>query len=220
MKATQLTESQFRSIVISEHRSLLIEAKQDAVDKMFKDILGSFKTMFPKVSKYVEDKAEEKEDELQEAAGLAALGLTLASPALVKAFSKIGKFFGKKLESALGRDLGVEEKAQVVYDAANKVHHLFEKPFIMFAKNVLRIKDPRKAELAGKVLFSILLGFLVYHGGVAVVKGLEHGDLAHAAVEGTTTAIKSGEITAYLGEVLSELGAFGATVAGAAEMYR
>ena len=213
MKARRLTESQFRSIVISEHRKIILEAKGDEVDKMFKDILSSFKSMFPKVSKYVEEKAEEKEEELQEAVGLAALGLTLAAPASVKGFAQVGKFFGKKLEDTLGLELGAGEKAQLVYDAANKVHHLFEKPFILFAKNVLRIKDPKKAEMAGKVLFAILLGFLVYNGGIAVMKGLEHGDIMHAAVEGATSAIKSGEITAYVGEILTELGAFGAAAA-------
>ena len=83
MRARRLTESQFRSIVISEHRKIILEAKGDEVDKMFKDILSSFKSMFPKVSKYVEEKAEEKEEELQEAVGLAALGITLAAPAIV-----------------------------------------------------------------------------------------------------------------------------------------
>ena len=48
------------------------------------------------------------------------------------------------------------------------------------------------------------------------MKGLEHGDIMHAAVEGATSAIKSGEITAYVGEILTELGAFGAAAAGAA----
>lgn len=196
-------------LLMEQWRGYINEAEEEEafdrfLEKTFGKIAGLFGDGLDASAEEVSQEIE-AEQQLDEEGILFTLGVTLAAPAIVKLFTGIAKVFGNAVKGWTGKDLGIEKVAQKINSYADKSHHLFQKPIEFFVRKVLRIKDETKVKQATELLFHLLVAFLMIYSGVGAASAATSGDTAFAGFESLLTAVKAGEVKAYLAATLKNI---------------
>jgi len=210
-------------LLMEQWRGYINEAEEEEafdrfLEKTFGKIAGLFGPQIEDEAGDIEQKKKDKkgwrrflreqgikEEEQLDEGVLFALGVTLAAPAIVKLFTGIAKVFGNAVKGWTGKDLGIEKVAEKINSYADKFHHLFHKPIEFFVRKVLRIKDETKVKQATELLFHLLVAFLMIYSGVGAATAATSGDTAFAGFESLLTAVKAGEVKAYLAATLKDI---------------
>jgi len=196
-------------LLMEQWRGYINEAEEEeAFDRFLEKTFGKMAGLFGDgLDASAEEVSQEieAEQQLDEEGILFTLGVTLAAPAIVKLFTGIAKVFGNAVKGWTGKDLGIEKVAQKINSSADKFHHLFQKPIEFFVRKVLRIKDETKVKQATELLFHLLVAFLMIYSGVGAASAATSGDTAFAGFESLLTAVKAGEVKAYLAATLKNI---------------
>lgn len=195
-------------LLMEQWRGYINEAEEEeAFDRFLEKTFEKIGTLFGGDMDDATDTVSqeiETEQSLDEGV-LFGLGVTLASPAIVKIFTGIAKILGNAITGWTGKDLGIEKVAEKINFYADKFHHLFHKPIKFFVHKVLRIKDEKKAHQATELLFHLLVAFLMVYSGVGAASAASSGKAGLAGFESALAAIKAGEVRAYLASSLKNV---------------
>ena len=194
-------------LLMEQWRGYINEAEEEAFDRFLEKTFGKIAGLFGDgLGDSTEEVSQEIEAEKSLDEGvLFGLGVTLAAPAIVKLFTGIAKVFGNTVKGWTGKDLGIEKVAEKINHYADKFHHLFQKPIEFFVRKVLRIKDETKAKQATQLLFHLLVAFLMVYSGVGAATAASSGETGLAGFESVLTAVKAGEVKAYLAATLKNI---------------
>jgi hypothetical protein len=176
----------------------VVDALQDEMD----DILDG-----------IEDKLElasEKQQSTNEGL-LTIVSIGLALPAILGLIARIGKKAGKVVNSMLGSKPTEKEEEEQWFAKLGKIaddlHHLYMIPLEkLFSKF---IKDPKKAKKAANIMFHVIIAILLVASGTTAVKAIQSKNISFATLEGALTAIKGGELSAFVSnalEIVSDTG--------------
>ncbi len=195
-------------LLMEQWRGYINEAEEEeAFDRFLEKTFGKIAGLF---GDGLDDSAEEVSQEIEaeqplDEGVLFALGVTLAAPAIVKLFTGIAKVFGNAVKGWTVKYLCIEKVAEKINHYADKFHHLFHKPIEFFVRKVLRIKDETKVKQATELLFHLLVAFLMIYSGVGAASAATSGNTAFAGFESLLTAVKAGEVKAYLAATLKDI---------------
>lgn len=201
-------------LVMQSWRSYLEENEEESkfdkhVENTFEKIAKIFGKKLEQETKEISRKTKEETGKIDESnlneSVLFTLGVTLAAPAIVKMFTGIAKIFGNSIKGWTGKDLGIEKIAEKINSYADRVHHSFHTPINFFVRKVLRIKDEAKAKQATELLFHLLVAFLMVYSGVGAAKAASAGETGLASFESLLTAVKAGEVRAFLVASLKQI---------------
>jgi len=196
-------------LLFENWRGYLQEAEdEDDFDRFLEKVFNKVATLLGRKINETGNEIKQKveQDERLDEGILFALGLTLAAPAVAKLFAGVARIFGNTIKGWTGKDIGAEALADKITLYANKAHHLFEKPIHLFVTKVLRIQDEKKAEQATELLFTLLVAFLMVYSGVGAAAAMGAGQTSLAGFEGALSAVKGGEVIAFLKTTLKRLG--------------
>jgi hypothetical protein len=84
---------------------------------------------------------------------------------------------------------------------ADELHHLYMIPIEGTVKKF--IKDPKKAKNIANGIFHIIVAVFLIASGATAVKALQAKQVSLASLEGALSAIKGGELNAYIKKLFS-----------------
>lgn len=194
--------SELRQLIKEEIQSILressLDSKEQAViddvkDEM-SDILNSMESEFEKVSKTTNEGV------------LTVASIAIALPAIMGLIAKFGKAAGNMVNKVLGKKPTDEDAYQQwmikLGHIADELHHLYMTPIEGAVKKF--IKDPTQAKNIAHAIFHIIVATFLIASGATAVKALQVKKISLASLEGALTAIKSGELNAYIKKLFKQ----------------
>ena len=176
-----------------EAESEEIEDVVDELEKGLKAALGNIEDEF-------EDAAEKKQDTNEGL--LTAASIAIAIPAIMGVVAKFGKWAGKTISKMMGKKPNEESDYNKWMTKLGKIsddlHHLYMKPIEAIVKKF--VKDPKKAHKIANIIFHVIVATFLVASGATAVKALQAKNLSLTTLEAALTAVKSGEITAFIGD--------------------
>jgi hypothetical protein len=194
-RAGIITESQYRE-KISELETIY------ELDDKEKEVVDDIKDEVSAILKGVEntlDKAAEKEQPTNEGL-LTIASIAIALPAVMGLVAKFGKAAGNIVNKVLGKKPDEETAYQQwmtkLGHIADELHHLYMSPLESIIKKF--VKDEAKAKKIANFLFHVIVAIMLLSSGVTAFKALQSKNISLATLESALTAVKSGEIKAFI----------------------
>lgn len=179
-------------------KKFIIEKKSSGVDEIVDNMKSEFDSLLSTMDNELEKIEESVNEEILTAASIA-----LALPATIKLVSTIGKFVGRMITKIIGKkpedNAGYQKWMNDLGEVGDKLHHLYLVPIEKMVGKFVKDK-PKAHKIANAILHLIVAGFL-FASGVSAIKFFKANHLSHATLEGALTAIKSGEIKDYIGNL-------------------
>jgi len=189
MKPTEL-----KQLIKEEIVNILREedAKEEAVVDDIKDEMNS-------VLNALDDELE-KNSKTQNEGLLTVTSIALALPAIMGLVARVGKAAGKAVNKILGKkptDEGeYNEWMAKLGGIADDLHHLYMIPIKKIVSKF--IKDKSKADKVSSAIFHIIVATFLVISGATAVKALQAKNLSLSTLEAALTAVKAGEVKAFL----------------------
>jgi hypothetical protein len=181
-------------------KDILLEVESDQKVDVAVDAIGQ---ELKKLSLGVEDALEDADANKQEAV-LTTASLLLALPTMLGLVARAGKAITSIVQKTLGKkpqdQSGAEKYFQQLGRVADELHHLYMKPIELVVRKF--IKDPKKAHAVTSGIFHVIVAVMCVASGVGAVKALQSKEISMATLETALTAVKGGEIKAYLSNLL------------------
>lgn len=163
--------------------------------------LEKLKKEFPDLAKIEDEVNEDKLNEFVITAHLIA-GLIAALPKLTEIFGYLVKGLGSVLSifSKKGAN-SVKAFAEKIIHAGHELHHKYIlgiKQGLIYLVPEFKDLDDKVQEKIAELIYMIIVMYLGMDAGVSTIKALQHADWVHVSIEGLLSAIKTGEIGAWL----------------------
>lgn len=196
-----MKSSELRQLIREEIQSILQESSLDSKEQAIiddvkdemSDILNSMESEFEKASKTTNEGV------------LTVASIAIALPAIMGLIAKFGKAAGNMVNKVLGKKPTDEDAYQQwmikLGHIADELHHLYMTPIEGTVKKF--VKDPKKAKNIANGIFHIIVAVFLIASGATAVKALQAKQVSLASLEGALTAIKSGELNAYIKKLFS-----------------
>jgi len=202
MLAGIITESQYKEKVteIEEESLYELDDKENAVVDDIKDEIND-------VVRGLEDELEKasKKSQPTNEGLLTVASIAIALPAIMGLISKLGKAAGGIVNKMLGKKPDKESDYQQwmskLGHIADELHHLYMAPIKGIVKKF--IKDPEKADKVASGIFHIIVATFLIASGATAVKALQSKNISLATLEGALSAIKGGELKAFISKLVA-----------------
>jgi len=194
MKQTNLLREYIR-ILLEEEQSNNLDAKlEDTMDQAFGHMLNSLNDI--KIDQ------EDEDEDLDEAAALAAAGIAMAAPQILKVIGELTDWIVTKIKKLMG-DENEDTFGDKLVEISHKIHHKYTAPFKFAIKKLFPDEtDEFHEQWAGRVFHLIVAVFLVASGAGAVssfrLAAQEAGHISMGVLESAMTAVKGDEIWDFL----------------------
>jgi len=194
-RAGIITEGQYKER-ISELETIY------ELDDKEKEVVDDIKDEISAILKGVEntlDKAAEKEQPTNEGL-LTIASIAIALPAVMGLVAKFGKAAGNIVNKVLGKKPDEETAYQQwmtkLGHIADELHHLYMSPLESIIEKF--VKDEAKAKKIANFLFHVIVAIMLLSSGVTAFKALQSKNISLATLESALTAVKGGEIKAFI----------------------
>jgi tetrahydromethanopterin S-methyltransferase subunit G len=201
-----MKEKVIRGLINEQVRRVILESEVgNILDKELGSLMSQFAKELPKAQKQTQQKTGEQ---IQNEAGiLLAASIGLALPAVIKMISSFGKKAAEKVNSIMGNKSNLAKGSAEWFgelgETADHLHHLYLKPIEVVVKNVFRVQDPAKAHKIANVIFHAIIAAMLYFSGVGALKAIKSKEISIATLESALSAIKTGELTKFLTDAVS-----------------
>ena len=172
-------------------------------EKGEEEVVGAIKGEMNKVLGALKDEFEEK-SKTQNEGLLTVAGVALALPAIMGLIAKFGKAAGNTVRKILGKKPTDESEYQEwmikLGGIADDLHHLYMIPIKKIVSKF--IKDKSKADKVANIIFHIIIATFLIISGATAVKALQAKNLQLSTLEAALTAVKGGEVKAFITKAL------------------
>jgi len=138
---------------------------------------------------------------------IASIGIAL--PAIIGLIAKAGKAASKVINKVLGKKPTEAELEDAWFAKLGKIaddlHHLYMRPIERVVGKFVKDKD--KAHKISKIIFHVIVATFLVASGVTAVKAIQAKNISLTTLESALTAIKGGEIQAFIADAIAETGA-------------
>lgn len=137
------------------------------------------------------------------------LGIIAAVPKILEIFGYLSKGVGNLL-GRFGFKKGEQKAKQFAHNllhAGHKVHETYIdgiQKALQFTVPDFKTLDNTKQKQVAELLFIVIVMYLGIGAGVEAANAYSHLDLAHGTIEGALSAIKAGELGAFISNALSK----------------
>ena len=162
--------------------------------------------------------AGEKKRDLEEALGVGlGVGLAAASPILMQGIAKLSSALAaglKKIGQETGMDLsGAAENTEAFgtwwEEKSEALHHAYiggiEKIIDVICYLAGKNPSKDKRHKAATAIWTVIVASLLAYSGYGAIQAVAHHTYGIAALETAMSAVKAGEIGAYLGPILEAM---------------
>jgi hypothetical protein len=189
-----ITESQYKQD---------LEETSVELDNQEQEVIDGLKSEMNSVLKGMEKELEKVSKTTNESI-LTVASIALALPAIMGLVSRLGKSAGTLVNKMLGKkpsnDSDYQKWMSKLGDIADQLHHLYVVPIEAIVKKF--IKDPEKAHKVANGIFHVIVAVLFIASGVTAVKALQSKNVSLAVLESALSAVKGGEVTTYISNLL------------------
>jgi hypothetical protein len=202
MLAGIITEGQYKEKVTKIEEESLYE-----LDDKEKEVVDDIKDEINDVVRGLEDELEKasKKSQPTNEGLLTVASIAIALPAIMGLISKLGKAAGGIVNKMLGKKPDKESDYQQwmskLGHIADELHHLYMAPIKGIVKKF--IKDPEKADKVASGIFHIIVATFLVASGVTAVKALQSKNVSLATLEGALSAVKGGELKAFISKLVA-----------------
>lgn len=199
MKIT-LTEARFQFLAGVINESEYLNQISEEVANATPDTVA--KAIGPELKNFVGDLEDELEkvSKTENEALLTVASVALALPAIMGLIARVGKYAAGVIRNNFGSKPNDESAAEAWFaklgSLADELHHLYMQPIEYVVKKF--VKDPAKAHKISDAIFHLIVATMLIASGIQFIKALKANSLSLSTLEYALTAIKSGEIDAYL----------------------
>ena len=191
-----ITESQYKvSLDEIENIYELDDTEKNVVDDVKDEMSAILKTLDAELNK-----ASKSTDQPTNEGLLTAAGFIIALPAIMGLIAKFGKAAGALVNKMLGKKPNegdaYNQWLTKLSHIADELHHLYLVPIEGIVKKF--VKDPKKAHNISNGIFHIIVAVFLVASGVTAVKAFQAKNISLTTLESALTAVKSGEIQAFL----------------------
>jgi hypothetical protein len=183
------------------NNNLLLESEDSIVDKVVDEIDDEMDLILKSIESELKKKSTE--DNLNEGF-MTIVGVGLALPAILGIVAKIGKKAGQVISKMVGKKPTDKDEVDKWFNRLSKIadelHHLYMVPLESLMSKF--IKDKKKAKKAAHLLFHVIIAIFLISAGTTAVKAFQAKNISLTTLEGVLTAIKSGELTTFIGNAL------------------
>jgi len=139
---------------------------------------------------------------------LTTASIVIALPAILGLISKAGKGASKLINKVLGKK-PTEAQLEDAWFAklgkiADNLHHLYMRPIERVVGKF--VKDKKKAHRISNIIFHVIVATFLVASGATAVKALQAKNVSLTTLESALTAIKGGEIQAFIADAIAEVG--------------
>jgi hypothetical protein len=195
-------------------RQLIIEALLQDAPSNEKVVAQALDSTFADLEADLKAHKDELAPQQNESVGFAIAGSIVSFPALLKL---IGKAVAKIQSKIKGEDVDTN----TIIEVAEKLHHMLIGGVEKVLIHVFRMKDKKAAHRLAVIIFHAIVAGLLIASGKAAFVALKKANWTAGFLEGLLSAIKSGEMGAFLAAELGEISAalgMGAELADAADL--
>jgi hypothetical protein len=193
---------QLRQIIREEIQKLNEENPQ--LDNKEQSVIDDTKDEMSSILKGMEIEFEKASKTTNEGV-ITVASIAIALPAIMGLIAKFGKAAGNMVNKALGKKPTDQDAYQQwmmkLGNIADELHHLYMTPIKGTVKKF--IKDPKKAKNIANGIFHIIVAVFLIASGATAVKALQAKQVSLASLEGALSAIKGGELNAYIKKLFS-----------------
>lgn len=180
-----------------------VEAKAEdekAVEKALKEYPELKESVNRRLKRFNLTERVGKRDVLNEEAIMLGVSIALAIPAIVTMVGKMAEWASKKLG-------GKGEVGNKIAHFGEHLHHMLiggiQKGLAILPGIKKMPKD--KQEKLAEIILTVIVATLAVTSGAGAIKALQDSELALASLEGVLTAVKSGEVGAFLSKTVSSM---------------
>lgn len=177
-----------------------ILSEEDAKEK---EVVDDIKDEMSSVLKALDDELEKK-SKTQNEGFLTVASIALALPAIMGLIAKFGKAAGNIVRKILGKkptNKGEYQEWMIKLGGiADDLHHLYMIPIKKIVSKF--IKDKSKADKVANIIFHIIIATFLIISGATAVKALQAKNLQLSTLEAALTAVKGGEVKAFITKAL------------------
>tara|TARA_R110001599_G_scaffold145046_1_gene327214 strand:+ start:566 stop:1753 length:1188 start_codon:yes stop_codon:yes gene_type:complete len=195
-------------------RQLIIETLLKEASDEAKFIATALDDVFDDLESDIKAQKDELSPQQNEAVGFAIAGAVVSLPALLK-------LIGKAIAKIQSKIKGEEVDTNTIIEVAEKLHGMLIGGVEKVLIHVFRMKDKKAAHRLAVIIFHAIVAGLLIASGAAGFKALQKSNWTAGFLEGLLTAIKSGEMSAFLGAELGQVAkalGMGAELADAADL--
>lgn len=175
-----------------------LDENEDKTDEVVDDL----KDEMSSVLKALDDELEKK-TKTQNEGLLTVAGIALALPAIMGLVAKFGKAAGNTVRKLLGKKPTDKDEytkwMAKLGNIADDLHHLYMAPI----KGIVNkfIKDKAKADKVSSAIFHVIVATFLIISGATAVKALQAKNLSLTTLEAALTAVKGGEVKAFISSI-------------------
>jgi hypothetical protein len=225
-KVQSIVESMLSSQLRLKEDEQLDDKEEQAMDKLMSVFTAQLKKAAPEIAKTVKDAAKveklaseypeiEKLEKVQEGelnefviTTTFVAGVLASIPPILKIFSWLANGIATALSNFgfLKASARAKSFANTLAHASHEVHE----GYITMIQGTLKLVIPDFKEIPeteqkkiAEIVYMIIVFYLGMHAGMETINAFQHAQWAHVGVEGLLTAIKSGELGAWLADSIS-----------------
>jgi hypothetical protein len=195
-------------------RQLIIETLLQDAPANEKAVAQALDSTFADLESDIVVHKDELAPQQNEAVGFAIAGAVVSLPALLK-------LIGKAIAKIQSKIKGEEVDTNTIIEVAEKLHNMLIGGVEKVLIHVFKMKDKKAAHRLAVIIFHAIVAGLLIASSAAGFKALQKSNWSAGFLEGLLTAIKSGEMSAFLGAELGQVAkalGMGAELADAADL--
>jgi len=187
-----LLREYIRELLEQEQPDNLDAELEDAMDQAFGHMLNSLNDI----------EIDQEGEDLDESVGLAAAGVAMAAPQILKVIGELTDWIVTKIRKLMGNE-NEDTFGDKLVEISQKIHHKYTAPFKFAISRMFPDEtDEFHEQWAGRVFHLIVAVFLVASGAGAVSSfrhaAHEAGHISMGILESAMTAVKGDEIWDFL----------------------
>ena len=175
-----------------------LDENEDKTDEVVDDLKDEMSSVLKALDNELEKKTKTQNEGLLTVAGIA-----LALPAIMGLVAKFGKAAGNTVRKVLGKkptDKGeYQEWMAKLGGIADDLHHLYMVPIKKIVSKF--IKDKAKSDKVSSAIFHVIVATFLVISGATAVKALQAKNLSLTTLEAALTAVKGGEVKAFISSI-------------------
>ena len=195
-------------------RTLIIESLLKEAPEASKLVAAALDDVFDDLESDIKAQKDELSPQQNEAVGFAIAGAVVSLPALLK-------LIGKAIAKIQSKIKGEEVDTNTIIEVAEKLHNMLIGGVEKVLIHVFKMKDKKAAHRLAVIIFHAIVAGLLVASGATAFKALQKSNWTVGFLEGLLSAIKSGEMSAFLGAELGQVAkalGMGAELADAADL--
>ena len=183
----------------------LYEEESDA-EEVVGELEDEMKDIIRGLDKELSDASKSEGDVNEGILTIASIGIAL--PAIIGLIAKIGKAGSKVINKILGKKPTEAELEDAWFGKLGKIaddlHHLYMRPIERVVGKFVKDKD--KAHKISSIIFHVIVATFLVASGATALKAFQAKNVSLTTLEAALTAIKSGEIQAFIADAIAETG--------------